>query len=237
MSQHHEQQSAAQLREAAETMISRLNARLTNEADAEAAAALLEIARYATSILYFKLNHGHPARPDYQILADLASKSYQWPAMLPAIGELRQQAAIDALPECLGASLPIDPQTRSGRGRTRTFVRGEPSGLAFEVFMALEKMREYYAKNPPDSPLAEVAAKLPPFGPESKSAWVGAGYQFVESQIWLENPVHFAWPNNIKSAVEGVVKSDKINNTGAFKKVIKKKLREGFAELYRNGTA
>lgn len=208
--------TTAQLHEEALEIISRLNTRLANEGDTEAAAALFEIAKDSTEILFWRLTEGHPARPDTQALMALAAKSLEWPVMLPAMGELRAQAATDALPECLGSGLPFDQNRR----KKRTFLRDQPNGFAFDIGLVLERARG-------------ATVDLPPFGPESKSQWVEAGYQFVRPFKDNPMPLYFVWPINLKSSIDQTVLGEKIDEDAAFKKVIKRKLREGFALLYR----
>lgn len=201
------------LHEAAIRAIRALYARTAN-GDAEAVHSLVSLANYITGALDFTMKQTADALPGFQAVSEAAADSYLWPAMIPAMEEMRPQAAQEAVPLGLGSNLAVRAAKRKGRGKTRAFVNAGQTGFAFNVFCSLEARR---AEN-----------RLADFALGSLPDWIAAGRELV-----LSMPDLFPDTVEVKSAIKARISKQGQAEEPARKHVIEKRLKEGFRQLLK----
>lgn len=202
------------LHETALQAIRGLYARTANNGDPEAAHALANLATYISGALDYSLKLEHEANPGFKAVSTAAAESYLWPAMVPAMEEMRPQAALEATPVNLGDNLPVKVKKRQGKGKTRAFVNSGQTGFAFNVFCSLEATRD---KN-----------GLPDFTLGNLPAWIAAGRVFVTAR-----PDLFPDTVEVKSAIKVRISKAGTSDELARKHVIEKRLKDGFRQLLK----
>lgn len=202
------------LHEEAMQSIRALYAMAVNDCCTEAAHALCEIAGYISGALDYELKASHESQPGFTAVARAAVDSMLWPAMIPAIEEMRPQAAEEAAPPMLGANLPLRVEKRKGKGKTRSFMSQGQTGFAFNVYCSLEARR-------PENGLAE-------FSNESLSAWVKAGRELVFARRDL-----FPETKDMKAAINQRISKAGQAEEPARRHVTEKMLKAGFSQLLR----
>jgi hypothetical protein len=201
------------LHETALQAIRALYARTSN-GDAEAVHSLVSLASYITGALDFTQKQTHEALPGFQAVSEAAADSYLWPAVIPAVEEMRPQAALESVPLGLGSNLPVRAEKRKGRGKTRAFVNSGQTGFAFNVFCSLEARRG-------ENGLADFAL-------ESLPAWIAAGRELV-----LSMPDLFPDTVEVRSAIKARISKQGQAEEPARKHVIEKRLKDGFRQLLK----
>lgn len=182
--------------------------------DAEAVHSLVGLASYISQALDFETRHTHEALPGFQAVSQAAADSYLWPAVIPAVEEMRPQAALESVPLGLGSNLPVRAEKRKGRGKTRAFVNAGQTGFAFNVFCSLEARR--------------AESGLAPFTPESLPGWIAAGWELV-----LSRPDLFPDTVEVKAAIKARISKQGQAEDPARKHVIEKRLKDGFRQLLK----
>lgn len=185
---------------------------IVNSGTIEAANALCDVASFISGALDYQLKYVHESQPGFTAVARAAADSMLWPAMIPAMEEMRPQAAEESAPPMLGANLPVRVEKRKGKGKTRSFMNEEQTGFAFNVYCSLEARRP--------------ANGLEEFSKESLAAWVKAGLELVFSRRDL-----FPETKNMKAAIKKRISKVGQAEKPAIKHVTEKMLKAGFKQL------
>ncbi len=117
----------------------------TVNGDPDAASGLLEIASRAAG--HLAALSSHPAgKPSRNLMDEIAAKADHWPVNVPAVEDGRERIIADALPDTLGAGLPVRVKYK-GAGRPRDRDYRSRTGFTESVIVELRHEGIYPASN------------------------------------------------------------------------------------------
>lgn len=195
--------------------IRRLHHAATMNLDAEAAQAILTLARECSGRLADIAHNLHPEMPQAEIAAHIAANADCWPVSIPAMEESREAMISRMIPAQLGDALPYRARKKTGRGGSRNLNTGAQTDFALVM----------------SNTLREIRADVPQFiTPETAPQWEAAALRLAETicaGVWWNYP-----HAGIIARAQALAKTnDRRCNTP--RTVIKTWLKAGFAALAR----
>jgi hypothetical protein len=158
-----------------------------------------------------------------------ASHVDAWPAMIPAIEEKRPAAIRDALPDSLASKVNVRLR-RNPTGAPRKFDAGSRAGFADSTYQSL-RIGQSMTTEPGDAESSWwiVAKSLPELSTakDSLEKWATCGVLFWESQEFHRE----RFPSKLIADADKEMSGKGISWEAAFRNVLKKWLRGGFAAL------
>lgn len=203
---------------------------LARDGDAEAVAAIRNIALHAITVL------------DCLELGDVAKHSHRWPVAYNAIKEIRESDMKRAEMLEVGSAIGIKLA-----GKNRGFSHNQHTGFAHDLFASLDTIRRNPSchLHPADlhPELAEpgvltkeqlkrnwrnLAALLDQLSAENLDAWTEAAFELCQ-EYCMDDWNRFPWPEcvNLKAAET----QELTDNPRGFKSAVKTKIKNGLKSL------